>query len=180
MLCIGQPCKGVLLFRPRGIGKTLLPKAVATDVGANLINITGSTITSKVCARFEVLTLVLCLYIILGQTTTCRFVIYIFWSCNLTSDLCIWFMQWLGDADKLTISLFSLARKLSPAVIFVEEVRELWRQCQVCLLLYFILNCKFKACLHVMHLGYLDVKPTDWFIMGCHFNGNCNGRWIAY
>jgi len=33
-------------------------------------------------------------------------------------------MQWFGDAEKLTKSLFSLARKLSPAVIFVDEVRE--------------------------------------------------------
>jgi ATP-dependent 26S proteasome regulatory subunit len=34
-------------------------------------------------------------------------------------------MQWFGDAEKLTKSLFSLARKLSPAVIFVDEVREM-------------------------------------------------------
>ncbi|KAH9619014.1 hypothetical protein KSS87_000441 [Heliosperma pusillum] len=96
------PQKGVLLYGPPGTGKTMLAKAIAKESGAVFINVKISNLMSKWFGDAQKLG---------------KFVIVFLRFATLLGS------RWVRILQILTVAaVFSLAYKLQPAIIFIDEV----------------------------------------------------------
>ena len=82
----------------------MLAKAVATEAGANFINISMSSITSKV-------------------NSVVPFIQFAFAMVHILYEIYVSILlQWFGEGEKYVKAVFSLASKIAPSVVFVDEV----------------------------------------------------------
>ena len=89
---------GCLLFGPPGTGKTLVVRALAKEAGCRMLVVSPSDIMDMV-----------------GPATP--------FFCPLTNDIVC---QYVGEGEKLVRAVFSLARRLSPCVVFIDELDALF------------------------------------------------------
>lgn len=102
-----QPPKGVLLYGPPGCGKTMLAKALAKEAGDSPSS--GPNCPDK-----------LSMFPNLLVSADARFI-------NL--QLSTLTDKWYGESQKLAAAVFSLAEKIQPVIIFIDEIGKVFRRC---------------------------------------------------
>nr|GMD49627.1 ATPase family AAA domain-containing protein 1-like [Ipomoea batatas] len=115
------PQKGVLLYGPPGTGKTMLAKAIAKESGAVFINVKISNLMSKWFGDAQKLAKSLAHLLYRdgtpkGLPILCPF---LFLSFNITASASLISLCNFGT---FVSAVFSLAYKLQPAIIFIDEV----------------------------------------------------------
>ena len=87
---------GCLLFGPPGTGKTLVVRALAKEAGCRMLAISPSDVMDMVCDS------------------------------KALPESGLTLPKYVGEGEKLVRSVFSLARRLAPCVVFIDEIDALF------------------------------------------------------
>lgn len=130
---------GVLLHGPPGCGKTLVIKALAKETNCSFISLKPSTFMDRWYAQNNV-------YSILRQSAFCNVLERAdsiqTWQNNICGSSCshlvclFWwtFLHWYwhfiryGETQKRIDAIFSLAEKVAPVIIFIDEIDAFFRE----------------------------------------------------
>jgi len=103
-----------------GTGKSMMAKAIAKDCKATFISGFFAFLISYLTAVAVAVQTFECRPCKTRSAQLCSFSV-----CLCCHDVCaVWcgVMKWFGESQKLVRSVFSLARKFAPSIIFIDEV----------------------------------------------------------
>ena len=125
---LAKPVKGALLYGPPGTGKTMLAKALAKESGACFINVRVSALQVRFLggdksSLGDAESLLGGAKSSLGDTLrACWVTLRARWVTLRARWVLAVQSKWFGDAQKLVTAVFTLAWKLQPCIIFIDEV----------------------------------------------------------
>ncbi|CAG9129592.1 unnamed protein product [Plutella xylostella] len=139
-----QPPKGVLLHGPPGCGKTLIAKATAKEAQMSFINLDVSLLTDKWYGETQKLAAAVfslavklqpCIVFIAHEAAQYTFATFgCVWRPMLgmqmsliNLDVSLLTDKWYGETQKLAAAVFSLAVKLQPCIVFIDEIESFLR-----------------------------------------------------
>ncbi|OTF74963.1 ATPase family AAA domain-containing protein 1-like protein, partial [Euroglyphus maynei] len=109
-----EPPKGVLLYGPPGVGKTMVAKATAKEAGARYAT------AKEAGARYS--------FFHFFHLSHFEYFLHFFQNRFINLDISALTDKWYGESQKLAAAVFTLAIKIQPCIIFIDEIDSFLRK----------------------------------------------------